>query len=129
MRSLQLIGLLLFSLLLHGCGEGAQKKQKLELAVGQVQRILNMASRDPMAAATLQSNVQMGGNLITYVMASLPDKFNYALEQDKPTRPWSIVIRTTADPHVVQVEGYAEDLKKPLFTQNAKIGPPPPGSR
>lgn len=129
MKTLHVLSALVLALLLAGCGADTQKKQKLELAVGQVQRILNAASREPMAAAALQSNMQMGGGVGTYLASSLPDKFSHPIDYGQPARAWSIVVKVTGDSNVVTVEGYGEDLKKPLFTQSAKIGPPPPGVR
>lgn len=129
MKILQVLAASALTLLLAGCGAETQKKQKLELAVGQVQRILSAASREPVAAAALQSNMQMGGGVGTYLSASLPDKFSHPIGYGQPEKPWSVVVKVTDDPNVVIVEGYGEDLKKPLFMQNAKIGPPPPGVR
>lgn len=129
MKTLHVLAALALTLLLAGCGAETQKKQKLELAVGQIQRILSAPSRDPMAAAALQSNMQMGGGVGTYLASSLPDKFSHPIDYGQPEKPWSIVVKVTDDPNMVIVEGYGDDLKKPLFTQNAKIGPPPPGVR
>lgn len=112
--------------LLSACGssDDAQRKQ-LDQAVGQVARILNDASRNPMAAAALQSTLEGGGTLNHYVVASLPDKFTHAVAMDKPSRAWSVVVKAGANPDEAKVEGYGTDLTNPLFTRTAKIGPPP----
>lgn len=113
---------------LAACGDAEkdQKQQQLEQAVGQVTRIINDTSRNMMAAAALQSTLEGGGTLMTYVAASLPDKFTHRITMDRPEAAWSIVLRLPANAAEATVEGYGSDLKKPLFTRTASLVPPSP---
>lgn len=103
-----------------------EQNQQLEQAVNQVTRILNDASRNIMAAAALQSTMEGGGTLVHDVAASLPEKFNHRVSMDRPEVAWSIVLRHSANPTEVTVEGYGSDLQEPLFTRTAKLVPVTP---
>ena len=124
----QLAALLLCAGCLAACGDAEkdQKQQQLEQAVGQVTRIINDTSRNTMASAALQSTLEGGGTLVTYVATSLPEKFTHRITMDRPTAAWSIVLRMPANATEATVEGYGSDLKKPLFTRTASLVPPSP---
>lgn len=111
---------------LAACSDPKQKQvESLERSVEQVARVLGDASRNPTAAAALQSNLEGGGTLLSYLAASLPDNFTTRITAGKPAVAWSIAVRDGQGQYDVIVEGYGDDLGQPLMTRNAKTGPPP----
>lgn len=67
---------------------------------------------------------QLGGTLVTSLIAGLPPRqHGVGLAWGETDTPWTVVVRETA-PGTFVVEGYADDLATPRFTEQAKRPPP-----
>ncbi|MGH9389774.1 MAG: hypothetical protein ACRD1Z_09175, partial [Vicinamibacteria bacterium] len=65
-----------------------------------------------------------GSGVVGYIVAGLPEKdpLFRNFEADHPTGPWSVVVREVPGSMDYVIEGYGEDLAKPLFVETVTIG-------
>ncbi len=119
-------GLLLVSLV--ACGQADPQKAALDKAVRLMSTIVTskvltdaVQNADPqMHASTAASAALRGG--ITANFQQPPDGITI-LTSDQPTQPWSVVIKGDDVNQQVILEGYGDDITKPLVTE--KINFPP----
>ncbi len=106
---------------------GVSQAQSLKRGVELAKHRLMEAGRNPMAAMSLSSVEEQGGNVTHYIYASLPpkDPVFSSFDYRRPSRPWTVVIREGSAPREYIVEGYGEDLTKPLLVEQFTIGTPP----
>src|SRR5438045_1261136 len=74
------------------------RKDKLEAGVLFAKTELLRVGNNPIAAASFGSIAEGGGTPVTYITACLPEKdpvFD-SYEDNKPTHPWTVVIREGA---------------------------------
>ena len=82
-------------LLVTACA--SPERSKLERGMAYAKREFLRAGRNPIAALSLGSVTQMGGNLSSYLYAAMPDKSDLPqFQDDQPSGPWSIALRATA---------------------------------
>ena len=126
MRMKIVIGAMVAAACLSGCGNA--NKTKLQRGFDQANYLLKRVSRDPIAAAAWGSLAEGGGSVITYITASLsdePDAWPH-FTTEKPTQAWSVVIRDGEKAGDYVIEGYGEDLNKPLMTATVTVSPVKP---
>ena len=74
-----------------------------------------------LGALSLASKIEDEGllkGLKTEVAASVPDGRDFPnIELEQPTTPWTLLLKESADSTHVVVEGYGDDLSKPLFSE------------
>lgn len=75
-----------------------------------------------MAALSYQSIIDVGGGLLTYLTANMPEKSDLPkfLENQSP-QPWSIVVSIDGSGEEITIEGYSENLSKPELTEKVLI--------
>jgi hypothetical protein len=109
--------------LLVACSD---KTNELKNGVMYAKNALEQAGANPFSRATYQSVIGRGGNAADYVKATLPqedppfDSFEY----EKPTHPWTVVIRPGTDEGEFFVEGYGMDVKKPMVFESVQVTMP-----
>jgi hypothetical protein len=106
-----------------GCGGGGEE-ERLQRGVRFAKITLERAGTDPMASLALASAEETGGDAVSYIVASLPDQDPVftSYERERPTRPWTVVVRAGAAPRQYVIEGYGTDLAKPLVTETVAVG-------
>ncbi len=107
---------------LIGCGNPNQTKLKSDFE--RAKYLLESVNRNPGAAAAYHSQAEVGGSIGTYLAASWPsnEKFAHFEDGEKPTQPWTIIIRETK-PKELLMEAYGEDLSKPLMIATVTVTP------
>jgi hypothetical protein len=116
-----LTGLVVLSLL--GCK--SSKEIQVISAVERVQQLLEEINHRPIAAAAYQSAVEGGGTVANYLAAEefKPEDYGCTLAAETP-QPFSIrILNATPGGGEIVIEGYGEDLKKPLKSVTARIQP------
>lgn len=109
---------------LAGAACGDSRERDLKLAVGAVRGALEDAGRSPVAAAALQQALE-GGSVMRYLSANLnPSSLkDFRLDTGKPSGPWSVVV-TAGDGGQFVVEGYANDVSKPIVSERVRVAMP-----
>lgn len=107
-----------------GCGP--DKSEKLKNGVTFAKGALEQVGVNPLATATYQSLNASGITPAKYVNYLVPktDPVWTGYEEGKPTHPWTIVVRPTAVPNEFSVEGFGDDLKKPLMVEYVTVKAP-----
>ena len=106
-----------------GC---SRKKSELEDGFQFARLMLLNTGKDPLAAGSLASIQDMGGHPVDYITACLPEKPRFSnYEKEKPTQPWSVVVKLGRRPREYVIEGYGDDLSKPLMEETILIGEMP----
>lgn len=124
MRKREVVQLVCFSLVLFwACGSG--EGDRLQRGVRYAKITLEKAGTNPMAALALQSAEETGGDAVSYIVASLPGQNPVftSYERGRPSRPWTVVIRPGEGPRQYVIEGYGQDLGKPLYAETVRLGP------
>lgn len=100
-------------------------RDRLERGVRFAKAQFQDTGRNPFAAAALGGQAEMGGTLLTYLASTIPDNADLPrYDAERPSQAWTVVLRATQD-RLVIIEGYGEDLARPLITDTARLGPPP----
>lgn len=109
---------------LAGCGP--DKAEKMANGVTYAESALQQIGVNPLATATYQSLTASGGGPAKYINYMLPKKDPVwaSFEDGKPTHPWTIAIKPTAVPNEFAIEGYGDDVKKPLMVKYVTIKVP-----
>ncbi|MBI1723306.1 MAG: hypothetical protein HYR48_05300 [Gemmatimonadetes bacterium] len=123
MRAYGVVPLVAGFLALWACANPS--RDRLERGVRFAKSRFQDTSRDPFAAAALGGQAEMGGSLLTYLASTIPDNADLPrYDAERPSQAWTVVLRATAD-RLVIIEGYGEDLARPLITDTARLGPLP----
>ena len=102
---------------------GNPKRDHLERGIAYAKRQFLEANRNPLAAASLGSITEMGGNLSAYLYAAMPDKADLPPFHDgQTTEPWSIAIRALGGDTII-IEGYGETLARPIRADTVLVRP------
>ena len=101
------------------------RKAHLERGVNYAERLFKKAHKDPMAKLSFNSVAEMGGTLTAFITANLPPDSDLPRFYDESTdKAWSIVLRQNHESGTIIVEGYGEDLSKPLIEREIDLPPP-----
>lgn len=123
MRASPVVLLVLGLVTLSSCGN--PNKDRLARGVRFAKSRFQETGRNPLAAAALGSQAEMDGDLLTYLASTIPDNADLPrYDAERPSQRWTVVLRATPDGLVI-IEGYGEDLARPLITDTARLGPPP----
>lgn len=116
-----LLALIMASAMILSCSDS--KLDGLKSDVDTVKAILDSTGANPMAAESYAAAMETGGNIITYIAVNLPpESFKHSkLESGRPTRPWSVVIISGAAENEYVIEGYGEDISRPVYVQKAMV--------
>ncbi len=107
-----------------GCGDSQEKEVKA--AVSYVKSLLDRAGKDTTASLSFNSVIEGGGTPVTYIANNAPSGDSvlkkFTVVMDKPSGPWSIVIKAGAGPREYIIEGYGEKTNAPLVTEKVTVG-------
>ena len=105
------------------CFACSDKTNELNNGVMYATNALAQVGANAFSRATYQSIIGRGGNQADYIKATLPqEKPPYkSFEFKNPTHPWTVVIRPSTDEGEFFVEGYGEDLKKPMVVKTVHV--------
>ena len=97
------------------------ERSRLERGMEFARLNLERAGRDPAAQMSLASMAEMGGTLVQYLAANAaPNADLPRFTEGRPEAPWTVVLRQTGG-GVVILEGYGEDLSRPVLVDTARI--------
>lgn len=120
------VGLLL-ALALAACG--SSRDRDLADGVAAVKAILERAGKNYADSVALQSALETGGTVVSYVSVNLAPGDSplrrLKLAMNRPTTPWTIVIKEGDGARDYVIEGYGEDLQRPLHVERVLIAPVP----
>ena len=102
------------------------ERSRLERGMDYAKRRLLEANRNPLAAASLGSIAEMGGNLSSYLYAAMPENADLPrFEDDHPSGRWSISLRALGGDTVI-IEGFGESLARPIRAETIVVRPAVP---
>ncbi|MDQ5984924.1 MAG: hypothetical protein CSYNP_00622 [Syntrophus sp. SKADARSKE-3] len=108
------------------CGCGSSPNKEVQAAVSYVKSLLERAGKDIPAAMSFASIMESGGTPVSYIAANAPSGDSplkkFTLTMDRPSGPWSIVIKSGAGPRDFVIEGYGEKTDAPLCMEKVNIG-------
>lgn len=108
---------------LAACTQTSPDRLRLERGVAFARTTLERAGQNQMAAMSLGNTEEMGGGLLEYLAANMPEHADLPYFEDgRPTRAWTVVLRGIGGRDVV-IAGYAEDLSRPVVVDTAHIAP------
>ena len=111
----------LLVLLLGACAN--PQREKLDRGMVFARRQFIDATRNPMAALALGSNIESGGTLATYLAASMPENADLPPFQDgRPAEPWSVALRAVGTDTIL-IEGFGDALEHPLTVDTVVMRP------
>ena len=116
--NVRVVGTMLAMLLAAACSSGPERE--LRATTLAVASQLN-SPRFWLVAGDAE---QVGGTLVTSLIAGLPPRqHGVGVAWGEADRPWTVVVRE-ASAGVFVVDGYAEDLGTPRFSEHAARPPP-----
>jgi len=122
--SLIVLSFVFTSLIFAGCG-GSQEKE-VKAAVSYVKSLLDRAGKDLPASMSFNSVIEGGGTPVTYIANNAPSGDSvlkkFTVVMDKPSGPWSVVIKAGSGPREYIIEGYGEKTNTPLVTEKVTVG-------
>ncbi|MEN6331667.1 MAG: hypothetical protein ABFD57_06745 [Smithella sp.] len=114
-RMLQLLSCFLILFFVFGCTD--ERKTKLEKGVGFVRSLTNTNPVQSLAAANYQADTPEG--MVMLYHSSLPADGSYpnVYSDRKSLQPWSLLILPGNKERSLIIEGYGDDLTKPLIVE------------
>jgi len=113
---------LIIACILAGCGDSVvdPREGAVSRGVARAKSLIDRTATNPMAALSLASSAEQGGTIISYIAASLPDDetFTCYIEGPRP-QPYCVTIRSGAAPGEYIIEGYGQNIDKPVVTEKA----------
>lgn len=108
-------------LILSGCDS---RRNNLEQGVRYAKRAFQRVNTNALDTSAFQSNADMGGSLLTFLTASLPENSDLPpFSEGSPSKPWSVVIRHEDDSDKIVIEGFGDDLSTPLMREEVVLNP------
>lgn len=113
--------LLLAVALAAGCG-GSSVPSEVDRGVTYAKKVLDEANRNLPSTLSLNAILDMGGDPVTYVTATIGDPAGFPpFIWQGPAAPNSVVIRPGAQPLEFVIEGYGADTAKPVRTETFRF--------
>ena len=101
------------------------ERSRLERGMEFARLNLEATQRNIAARMSLQSTAEMGGTLVQYLAANAaPNADLPRFAEGRPEAPWTVVLRQMGG-GVVILEGYGEDLSRPMLVDTARIATSP----
>jgi hypothetical protein len=115
--------IVLLLLVVSACGDS--REDDVRWGVQYAKRVLTRAATDPLAAAALGSAEETGGDAVSYIYGGLADGARCtSFDRDRPRGSWTVVLRAGPGQREWTIEGYGEDLAKPLLTERVDLARP-----
>jgi hypothetical protein len=114
-RLFQWLSCILILFFIFGCTD--ERKIKLERGIGFIRSLTNPSPAQGLAAAHYQANTPDG--MIMLYHASLPADGSYpeAYSDRRSLQPWTILVLPGNKENALIIEGYGEDLTKPIIVE------------
>ena len=107
------------ALAITGCS--SPDRSRLDRGMKFARKTIEQANADPATAAALKDSLDRGETIADYVEKLQPDDVDLPpFSEETPTLPWAIRIKMTDQWHV-SIEGYGEDLDKPLSVMTVRL--------
>jgi hypothetical protein len=109
-----------FSIFTVACGN---QEEKVKNGVMYASRALQEANANPLSRATYENIIGRGGTALDYIKYITPkdDPMLGLFEYERPTKPWTVVIRSGGQPGEYFVAGYGSNLKEPLTVETVVV--------
>ena len=120
-KSLGLVIAFAAVLFMAGC---ADKDEKVKNGVMYATRALQEVNANPLSRGTYQNLMARdGATVMDYIKYITPknDPMLQMFEYNKPTHPYTVVIRPGTDPGEYFVTGFGANLKEPIATSTVTI--------
>ncbi|MBI4538537.1 MAG: hypothetical protein HY704_03375 [Gemmatimonadetes bacterium] len=105
---------------LSGCYSA--QEEALDRGVAYAKNALERVGSDPLAAASLESTLEMGGGIMSYLYAGMPDDPSFPrFTTGRPSQPWTVVVREGEGEREFVIEGYGEDLDSPRKVERVTL--------
>ncbi len=109
-----------------GCNFEESPEAKVIRSVKFAKRVLEEPGRNELASASYQSMMEMGGDALDYIAANIGEQDDLApFVRGAPSERWCGVIGPGPENHTYLIEGYGEDLEKPVVTESVVVAPMP----
>lgn len=118
-RMLQLLSCILILFFIFGCAD--ERKTKLEKGVGFMRSLTSTNPAQSLVAANYQADTPEG--MVMLYHASLPADGSYpnVYSDRKSLQPWSILVLPGNKKSSLIIEGYGDDLAKPLIVEEITL--------
>lgn len=118
-KIVQLFSCILILFFVFGCTD--ERKAKLEKGIGFMKSMTRSNPADQLAAAHYQANTPEG--MIMLYHASLPADGSYpgAYSDRQNLQPWSILVLPGNTVNSLIIEGYGDDLTKPIIVEEITV--------
>jgi hypothetical protein len=99
------------------------KDEKVKSGVLYASRALQEANANPLSRATYQNLIGRGQNALDYIKYITPkdDPMLALFEYDKPTKPYTVVIRPGGTEGEYFIAGYGKNLKEPIQVETVTV--------
>jgi hypothetical protein len=124
MKNKTLLGLVIAFAALFSMAGCADKDAKVKNGVMYASRLLQEVNANPLSRGTYQNLMARdGATVMDYVKYVTPknEPMLELFEYDKPTHPYTVVIRPGTDPGEYFVTGFGADMKKPIAVETVTI--------
>lgn len=119
----------LVALLVAGCGlAGDPKEREVRDGAAWARRMLARTQTDTAAGLSFASIMEGGGDVFSYLAASMPDGAAFTCFEAEP-KPYCVAVKTGASEQELVIEGYGQDLSKPLVSERVSVGLRPRSAR
>ncbi len=97
----------------------------LERGVTYAKAQLAKIGRDKLSTLAFAATMEQGGDILTYIVAGLHEPESLPrFERERPTEPWTVVIKSGKATAEFVIEGYGTDLTKPQLSATVQITMP-----
>ena len=120
-RILALFACLLVLFIVFGCKGKDERQTKLEKGIYFMRGLTGSNPVDKLAAAHYQANTPEG--MIMLYHSSLPEDGSYpnVYADRQSLQPWSLLLLPGNKENTLIVEGYGDDLKKPIIVDEIAV--------
>lgn len=92
----------------------------LRARVTWTQQLINRTAGNAMLAESLAATASSGGDITTFIVANAPGEGIVCYRSGEVDRPWCIGVYPGSGDGEYIIEGYGENLSKPLFREKAR---------
>lgn len=114
-RILQLLSCILILFFVFGCTD--ERKTKLEKGVGFVRSLTSRSPAQSLAAAQYQADTPEGMTMLYHTSLPADGSYPNVYSDRKSLQAWSLLILPGNKERSLIIEGYGDDLTKPLIVE------------
>lgn len=120
-RALQLFLLTSMVVLLVVSGCTDERKTKLEKGIGFMRSLVGTSPAQSFAAATYQADSPEGMVMLYHASAAADGSYPNVYTDRQSLEPWSLLVLPGNKERTLIVEGYGEDLTKPVIVEEISV--------